>query len=83
MGHKRKKQTALSHFVEWQFPSPGPFESHHTHFSESKSEIYHGMHPTLDDSRVSSTMRSFRPKYRKITPEARSFHNFTNPSVVI
>ena len=36
------------------------------------------MHPTLDDSRVSSTMRSFRPKYRKITPETRSLHNFTS-----
>ena len=59
MGYRRKKQTALNHFVGWQFPIPGPFQSTHDCFWGSKSEIYHGMHPTLDDSRVSSTMQGF------------------------
>ena len=65
MACRRKKRTALRHFIGWRFPLSGSFQGTHLHFSGSKSEIYQEMHPTLDDSRVSSTMRSFRPKYRK------------------
>ena len=59
MGYKRKKRTARRHFVRWWFLFSGSFQPTHNHFSGSKSEIYHGMHPTLDDSRVSSTMQGF------------------------
>ena len=78
MGYRRRKRDTRRHFVGWRFPLSGSFQGTHLHFSGSKSEIYHGMHPTLDDSRVSSTIRSFRPKYCKITPETRSLHNFAS-----
>ena len=57
MGYKRKKRTARRHFVRWWFLFSGSFQPTHNHFSGSKSENYRGMHPTLDDSRVSSTMQ--------------------------
>ena len=57
MGYKRKKRTARRHFVRWWFLFSGSFQPTHNHFSGSKSETYQEMHPTLDDSRVSSTMQ--------------------------
>ena len=47
-------------------------------FRGRNQRLIQEMHPTLDDSRVSSTMQGSVPKYRKTAPEARSLHIFAS-----